>query len=501
MTQGPPPSAPRRQPATIGKRLFAATLVVALLGIWWWVVCAYLIQPSTVIAPSVSSQQGIQAPPSLLNFTGTVVDAITHQPVKEFTATVGYKPPNQVSIRYDLDTRARRQMSPGKYSLHPIPDLLLNVQWFVRIDARGYLPSVSAAQTDSATVNFELTPGKDLVGRVYGVDGNPAANVSLAAGILGSTNVSIEADGTLSILEGLPSLSDADGNYDLPQEDQPFDIVASSPDGFAEVTQDDLAKSPDIHLLRLGAVEGLVLVGGKPEAGSHIEVMQGSEPITRPDLSAFSAQSHAIADSNGHFLVTHVRPGQVYVSRLIEARDGQQFRQTNPGFMTLTTAVTVEPGKTSTVNLGEGCRQVMGKVILPDTIAGPEFMIAKATRIVPVIEPMPDNVKHGTPEDQSMWMWQFSWTPAGHAYFQAHPQAAPSFPSAYWLEFAPDNTFHIEGVQPGQYHIQVTFRTPRGGLGVRLARGEANFNMTPITPDVADQPLEIPDIKVTAVDH
>jgi hypothetical protein len=126
--------------------------------------------------------------------------------------------------------------------------------------------------------------------------------------------------------------------------------------------------------------------------------------------------------------------------------------------------VTVEPGKTTTTALGAGGREVVVKIHFPDNIStGQHTLNATVTD------------SHGMPEYPPMPL--------------------------YAMEFS-DNIFHIEGVKPGDYQIQLSLQSltnQPGGATQRKQEGHAmaTFRMPTITSDLINKPLEIPDITVT----
>jgi hypothetical protein len=112
---------------------------------------------------------------------------------------------------------------------------------------------------------------------------------------------------------------------------------------------------------------------------------------------------------------------------------------------------------------------------------------------------MPDDVKNGTREAQQEWMRTYLASPAGRAFQQSQILLAMAQP-VNSLEYSDGNTFHIEGVQPGDYRITVSLTRTGGQPGpggrriVVIRPTQATFTMPPITPDVADKPLVLPDI-------
>jgi hypothetical protein len=476
--------------------------LVVFLGVVGWILRAYVLPPGQyggIVKPE-SRIVDVQIATGRPTFSGTVVDAQTQKNVDEFAVMVGYRYPNDPTVIYNPMPQGRSLFSGGQYTVSQVMGLPPNAQWFLYVEARGYLPSVSAAQTRSGTVNFQLAPGNDIVGHVFGIDGNPAGNVSLAAAILGASNVSVQSGGKLSVLSGIVATSESDGSYDLPPQTGQFLIVACSQDGYAQVNQDDIGKSTDIHLQPWGGVQGRVMLGNKPAAGNTIMVTSGGDPRVRPSVSAYATVK---TDADGRFAVGRVRPGTVNVTRSVPPHVDAQGHMSG-GFTTPATQAVVKSGETTTVVLGgAGGREVVGKLIIPDSYSPYRYRIfggVTSTDNTPVIPQMPDRVKNGTPDERLTWLQRYANSPVGSPYTRDHPEDAPPKTSNY-LEFGDNNMFRIEGVEPGNYHIAISITVPFGNGDGQTVEAAATFAMPPITPDVADQPLQIPDITVTTMLH
>ncbi|MGA2233530.1 MAG: hypothetical protein ABSH22_21705, partial [Tepidisphaeraceae bacterium] len=514
MTQLPNRADSSRRSSLLARLAFAAVFLAILVGTSVWLIRKYALQPETVIVPlpqitqvtPAKPGQPVQAAPPVaaaprprpagaLNFitptfTGSVVDAQTHQPVAAFVAMIGFKvAANPSVINYNSDPNSPARFVGGQYSITPFQGLTPNVDWFVRVEAKGYSPAVSDAQHDSATLNFELTPSKDITGHVYGLDGKPASGISMATVISGASNVIVEDNGKLVVQGGTAFTSAADGSYALPPQTGEYLVVACSPQGYAQLDQDEIAKSTDIHLLPFGTIEGRVLIGKQALSDTSIQISSVNGVRTHPMVNTMV---FADIDPDGHFSIPQIRPGPVQLSRAVTTGHNRA--------LTLTKIVTAEAGKTVSVDLGAGGREVTGKLIIPSgvSVSGNTYLIGTAIPVLPPIDAMPPAIKASNPERQQQWMRQFAMTPQGAEFLKAHPEFAPPI-QPYWVESSDSKTFRLEGVEPGDYYLQVYVQVPYRQGSVRLAGAEVNFTMPAITPDVADQPLTVGDVSMRLI--
>jgi hypothetical protein len=256
----------------------------------------------------------------------------------------------------------------------------------------------------------------------------------------------------------MTATSDIDGAYDLPPQTGDFLIVAMSPDGYAQANQEENAKSPDIHLLAFGRVEGRVQFVGKSAAGQTIVVGapvpdRGHEP-SQP-LAWFSLNGQT--DADGRFVFAKVPPVPVRIFRRFDETMDPQYPRVHITGITQNRQMTLQPGKTVTVDF-DGGREVVVKVIFPDALSNGLFLFSSNVTRAP---------------------------------------AGPALPT-YTLEYSDGNTFHIEGVEAGDYQIQILLRGIGSAPGAPFSgAGQATFTMPPITGDLGNQPLVIPDVTVT----
>ncbi|MGA2233116.1 MAG: hypothetical protein ABSH22_19615 [Tepidisphaeraceae bacterium] len=472
------PNRPHSRSSVLAAKLvFAAAFLIVLLGVFLWVVRTFVVQPSqplklAVDVSSVRPSSAIRLQPDIVRpvFTGAVVDAQTHQPVVAFRALVGVGPDANSPAAY---VQASGQVfSGGQYTISPAAGLPANYNMFVRIEARGYAPSVSTAQRGSATVDFQLTHTKDITGHVYGIDGKPVASVPLIVAISGMvkfdlTTGTVSKDGGRRVPfapDGAAVVTAADGSYDFPPQGGNFLIVAYTAGGIVAATPDDIAKSTNLYLKPLASVEGHLVAGdNKPIGGSLIGI---SDAATSPPYLAFNANERT--DDNGHYLFTNLPPVPVSINRNVDFTLGPEYPQLRYHGIARTTLTTLEPGKTINADHNGG-REVAVKILFPPSIADAQYVISS-----------------------SIWGRQF----LGANAQLTRGQAA----NAYAFQYDGNNLFHIEDVQPGDYKIALTLQqTNANGWKTRPLRPQtASFTMPPITPDVADKPLVLPDITLPA---
>src|SRR5271156_3542280 len=105
MSQGRSPSGFSRQRSSVpGELISAAMFLVVLSGVVAWIFLAYVFPPRHYagVANPKSPLVNVQMASNRPMFAGTVVDALTHQPVDAFIVMVGYKAyPNPLNIIYN----------------------------------------------------------------------------------------------------------------------------------------------------------------------------------------------------------------------------------------------------------------------------------------------------------------------------------------------------------------------------------------------------------------
>jgi hypothetical protein len=437
-----------------------------------------------------AGQQGFLAFSGGVNqttFTGNVVDAQTHQPVSNFTARIGvaYNANGQVNYQ-----NAPQQFTGGQYKIssnmggRPF-------SWYVRIEAHGYLPELSPAMTEAGTHDFELTPAKDLVGTVFSSDGKPAAGAKLVVALPGMQTL-IQIAENSPRMANLNALSEADaqGKYDLMPQSGRFVVVAYGEQGYAKVDQDALAAGSDIHLAAWGRIEGKLRFGTKPAPGEQLLVTAVNAARTRDDPMV-NFQLQAMTGPDGTFSVDRVPPGPVQVARLVAQMSGQAMMSINDQ----PTTVAVAAGETAKVTVGGVGRPVEGKLVFPPGMSADNYFI-NATAVggeMTYPPQMPDSVRSADLQAKMTWMQVFALSPAGREYVKANPEMGSQ--KRYAMELEPDQKFRLRNVMPGDYVMMINVQSPQGGRQGQPAR--VLFTMPDIPGGVSDEPLVIPDVKIS----
>jgi hypothetical protein len=339
--------------------------------------------------------------------------------------------------------------------------------WFVKIEAPGHLPAISAAMKASGTANFQLQPGVDVVGRVLDADGNPATGIKVALDDLSKD--AVYPIGSRVTNAGPMTVTDAAGRFDFTPQIKPFVVIAYGPAGFAEAQGEALAKNADVRLIAWGHIKGQVWINGKPWAGtvhaSHgRSVDANGKPL--PVQLAYLDLSDTASDSLGRFQFDRIPPGDCTIYTWINGGT-QDFTVTGP-----TAKVTVTAGQLATVIVGDYVRDVTGGFTAPA-----DLLSRKDCTLGAIISLQPDT------------------RPASS---QDKLQLALKLASARRVAVVgSDGGFHFSAVAPGDYDLAASVRVTASGL--ILAEGHAHFTVPPSAMDAASaQPLEIGDVALTA---
>ena len=165
-----------------------------------------------------------------LEVTGSVTDAKTGKPIKDFNVVpgIGWKdsPPH-------WELRFAKSGSAGRYKqsfFEPRDHHLL------KVEALGYLPSVSRkiqSNEGEVSIDFELTPSVSLTGKVLTPDGEPAVRAKLIVGVPNQKNEII--DGRVRSGYNRVGNTDKQGRFAMPQEIGPFKLLISHKTGVASL--------------------------------------------------------------------------------------------------------------------------------------------------------------------------------------------------------------------------------------------------------------------------
>ncbi|HWB53567.1 MAG TPA: carboxypeptidase-like regulatory domain-containing protein, partial [Tepidisphaeraceae bacterium] len=152
-------------------------------------------------------QKPITASSDVINITlgpptkvhGTVVDATTGQPVKDFTIITGIGWNNEQPISWQINDNYLPP-KPGHDGEFTYPVEQGNSQYALRIEAPGYLPTDSrrfATDEGDISLEFKMTKGAWITGNLYGPDRKPLSNARVFI-VVGGRQLQIQTHGEIA---------------------------------------------------------------------------------------------------------------------------------------------------------------------------------------------------------------------------------------------------------------------------------------------------------------
>jgi peroxiredoxin len=192
----------------------------------------------------------------------------------------------------------------------------------------------------------------------------------------------------------------------------------------------------------------------------------------------------ARADDQGRFVLDHVVPGDVRVSK-------QSGMETEPKGWSNGVLVDVKPGETTRVEIGGIGRPVVAKIATPpgfdpkaDYVAYSEFEIESDRPHIPYSKDLLAK------RDNSMIEWGKRWwaSDGGHAYRR-------NWYSLGQAKLRPDGTIRVDEVPPGSYRLQLKYSAdPVRGMGVspdRIAHAAKQFTIPDIPDGRSNEPFDL----------
>ncbi len=405
---------------------------------------------------------------------GRVVDAQSKQPIDQFHVIIGRSFGTLDDIYWERYSPI--QGTDGRFSFENQPNY---GQEEIRllVEAPGYLPELSPLEDASRaiTCNFELKKGHGPQGVVRLPDGQPAEKVQVAL-LTGSYMVlkgrELQARDSRAGASALVR-TDHDGRFSLPAA-YATELVAVSPDGYAEAKLQRLDCVLNLTLQPWGRIEGVVKNGCEPATNQWVMVTPqtgGPSMQLQYDFDTYRSQ----ADDQGRFEFKNVPPGKRFLVRLYQVQRGWSWSHIEP--------VEVKSGEATRVTYGGKGRRVIGKVVLSD--ADQKIDWQSGYHILGTIQPRPPSSV--TPQELRAW------------YNSPEARQARANYRYYAAQFNDDGTFHIEDVPPGRYNLNFMFQetgsqNPTGGRFVGSIQREIDIPET--TNGAVAQPLDLGELRL-----
>jgi ankyrin repeat protein/beta-lactamase regulating signal transducer with metallopeptidase domain len=377
--------------------------------------------------------------------TGRVLDATTSQPITAYDLIFGtYFPPEHPgwsgwargaalhiqgeSYRYVFSDPARMDsadgVEPGTEGFHRI-----------RIEAPGYEPGVSrpiANDEESVSIDFQLKPAPVIHGVVTAVDGTPVNDAQVV--IAGPGNPLQIINGVCrSKWDQLTVNTNAQGEYDLPPQEEDYPIAIIQPDaGYFTTTYRALKTSPKVKLLPWGSIALATTAQNDANPPYYVRYVHKNEASYQKERIHFEVYKPSELN-NGVAIYKQLVAGPIKIGKFMQdINEGQ--------------VVQIENAKTTRVDLRAGKNAIVGKIAMPPGASADSPLTILRLRPVVPDPPYPPNL---TQDERRAWVQNWITTPEGKTY-QAKAGEIP-----FTLDAG--GNFRIDDVSPGSYQLIAVF--------------------------------------------
>jgi beta-lactamase regulating signal transducer with metallopeptidase domain/protocatechuate 3,4-dioxygenase beta subunit len=395
-------------------------------------------------------------PPPALVITGTVVDAETKQPIRNFHAVPGRQDANE-RIIWDRDEGD--QSTDGEYRLVRTYGCHAHL---VQIEASGYLSTLSRQiknDEGTLTLNFELSRGKDVAATVLTPDGKPAAKAEAALGIAGS-QIRVENGNFTRSTYAARQTADESGRFQFPAQGANFQVVVIHPTGYAYIKDTSDAFPETINLTAWARVEGIFRIG-KQTAGNVPLRIIASDLFSFGDDAPSVDFSHEVTTMpDGSFAFERVVPGRGRIGRnlVLMVSDGALEKKTSCMVRAYFPA-----GETTRLDLGGTGRTVIGKLQPPAGFKQKVFWnFALVTLRSDLTRPeTPQSLEEGPSDPEARRKRWAEWrdTDEGKAWAIAYEQYEKLRDTKPYITatVGSDGTFRLDDLPADEYTLRVRF--------------------------------------------
>ncbi|MEY4916329.1 MAG: Thiol-disulfide oxidoreductase ResA [Verrucomicrobiota bacterium] len=379
---------------------------------------------------------------------GVVLDAASGQPVTNFTVTVGQTSGDDKSI-YGRMQKKLFNTPDGKFSV-TTEDESENA---VSVSAESYADKIEKfpeANNGAVQLTVRLTPSETLSGVVLAPDGTPAPNITVAAIETGNWNGGVQLTGSRLRAYGSQAHAtetDSEGRFKISSPPEKGLVVAAADAGFGQAEISEVRASKILALQAWGRIEGTLKIGSQPAVGKELLFTLPIRSIST-DFNGFKVTT----DEQGAFTMEKIPPGEGSIVRLIKT-------SANSWSHSDSTSVTVKPGETTQVTLGDNGAVLVGRIryAVQPTNETPISIQGNLSSTAP----MPAAPKFNTPAESQAY------------YNSPEMQALMRQRKNYSIEMRPDGAFTADNVVPGKYSLSITARAGRDWSQPAIAQGSA----------------------------
>jgi peroxiredoxin len=440
------------------------------------------------------------APTAALRFQGKVTDAQTGKPIAAFRLVPGFQWGGNTQ-QTQWQRAMSRDASNGTYEFAQ-PGLSfsnVSIAYALRVEADGYEPATSptfAPDGKTHTCDFALKAGKNVEGIVLTPAGQPAANAKVTLVPAGELSL-LEIGRAVANQAILQTTSDGQGKFSFFPQTGNYAVVAFGDSGWAKVDRDGLGKPATVKLQPWGRIDGVAMIGTKPDAQAKI-VLQWGARVYDPAQPTVSAVDRQTTDEQGKFTFDRVPAGQLTICRM--SADGR---------VSASVPATVQAGQTVAVQLGGNGRSVIGHVVKPDgakpSLQCQGYLQGQSAPPPPPTELLAAGKKlqqtmadpQISPQQKDAWLSQWSGTSEGQAYqaaMMAYQQSTYQTNQPVMLSIAADGSFRANDLPPGKYQLTIYQIQVAEGGGSSQVYSMIRREVTVSGP--SDDPLDLGQLKL-----
>ncbi len=387
-----------------------------------------------------------------LQIHGKVIDEQMGQMISNFKIILGRDWKNSGHIQWhreklNCDTAVVLPKGPYKVKFAEVRA----AAFYIRIESQGYEPAVSRAfsYTDVDTsFDFKMSKSAWIKGRVLSPQVQPLKGVEvlLATGGPRRQWANIINGQSPSWAGNVVVKTGPDGRFSLSKPASLFALLAVHKEGCAEISQEQLATSPDIVLQPWGRIEGTLRIGSK--LGSDKEVSFSRHTSRWPAEPVMNYSSAAKTGPDGKFVLTNIPPGLGWVGRSV------RYRYPNHTTASHAVPVEVQPGQVTRVSIGGKGRPIEGQIRCPAGI-DPQQVVWMGLHI---------SLRLGKTQTPEGWQdmdndqkraWDYAWRKSseGKRRWRARRN--------YSTMVRADGSFRIDDVPAGTYNLHArAYRKP-----------------------------------------
>lgn len=372
-----------------------------------------------------------------LRFAGSVVDANSGLPIKEFAAVP------MIHFRADFPSLERQEVESCVDGRFDVQRNRGDVEHSLQVEAPGYQTVLVGPYKMGQVVpelRLSMKPAERFVGRVRDEAGQAVANARVYVGSYSEhlylSDLDPRGDGGRS--SNYWVATDEQGRFEIAHQLERYCLVVVSDDGYGEADRAVGEMPGEITLRRWAKISGELV-----QSSQGVRAWQARlEPLREEggDAPRGSFRLSGVTEEDGTFVFERVPPVPCRVTGDIH------WSVEGPLSSARSVPLTPAPGEEITVSLGGGGAEVTGELVLDPPAAdfdyhfGLNYLVARRAGI----EPPPAIASRG-------FDWRSGWSDAWSS-----SSEGLNFLNTlhhYYVKPDPDGRFRISGVEPGEYDL------------------------------------------------